>query len=73
MTPLPSSRVPLLLETTKKHETSVFCSENQREDCFLASDWAFWRALQKQFMGNFDRSIFISIDRLRAKFRSIEF
>jgi hypothetical protein len=57
----------------------VFCSENQREDCFLASDWAFWRALQKQFLGNFDRStsdkflidrILSSIDRL---FRLSEF
>jgi hypothetical protein len=56
-----------------KHETSVFCSGNQREDCFLASDWVFWRALQKQFLGKFDRSTFISIDRLRANIRSIEF
>jgi len=32
----------------------------------------FWRALQKQVLENFDRSTFISIDRLRAKFRSID-
>lgn len=51
----------------------MFCSGNQREDCSLASDWAFWRALQKQFLENFDRSTFISIDRLRADIRSIEF
>jgi len=69
MTLLPSSAA----RDNPKHETSVFCSGNQREDCFLASDWAFWRALQKQFLGNFDRSTFISIDRLRENIRSIEF
>jgi hypothetical protein len=71
MTHLPSSRVPLLYN--QEHETSVFCCENQREDCFLASDWVFWRALQKQVLGKFDLSTYISIDRLRAKFRSIDF
>jgi hypothetical protein len=39
----------------------------------MASDWMFWRALQKKVLGKFDQSTFISIYRLRAKFRSIDF
>jgi len=45
----------------------------------LASDWAFWRTLQKQFLGNFDRSTSgkVSIDRILSSidrlFRTSEF
>jgi hypothetical protein len=76
MTPLPSSRVPLLLETTKNTKPACSAAKIRGRAAFChggASDWVFWRALQKQVVGNFDRSTFISIDRLRAKFRSIDF
>jgi hypothetical protein len=54
------------------HKTSVFCCENQRENCFLswrsASDWVFWRPFAKVSSGKFRSIDFYSIDLLRAKF-----
>jgi hypothetical protein len=82
MTPLPSSRVPLLLETTKNTKPACSAAKIRGRVAFChggASDWVFWRALQKQVLGNFDRStsgkvsidlLLSSIDRL---FRTSEF
>jgi len=66
MTPLPSSRVPLLLETTTN--TKPACSTAK-----IRGRTAFWLLIGRS--GALCKSSFweISIDRLRAKFRSIEF
>jgi hypothetical protein len=69
MTPLPSSRVPLLLETTKNMKPACSAVKIKGRAAFChggASDWVFWRALQKQVLGNFDRSTSgkVSIDQL---------
>jgi hypothetical protein len=81
MTPLPSSRVLLLLETTKN--TKPACSTAKIKGGLL---FGFWLGVlvrsAKAVSGKFrsidfylDRSISgkVSIDRLRAKFRSIDF
>jgi hypothetical protein len=66
MTPLPSSRVPLLLETTKNKKPA--CSAAK-----IRGRTAFWLLIGRS--GALCKSSFweILIDRLRAKFRSIEF
>ena len=76
MTHLPSSRVPLLLETTKV--TKLACSAAKlkgRTIFFVMEKLLIGRSgalLQKQVLENFDR-LLSSIDRLRVKFRSIDF
>jgi hypothetical protein len=66
MTHLPSFRVPLLLETTKIMKPA--CSAGK-----IRGRTAFWLLIGRS--GALCKSSFweISIDRLRAKFRSIEF
>jgi hypothetical protein len=66
MTSLPSSRVPLLLETTTN--TKPACSTAK-----IRGRTAFWLLIGRS--GALCKSSFweILIDRLRAKFRSIEF
>jgi hypothetical protein len=61
MTPLPSSRVPLLLEITKNTKPACSAAKIRGRAAFChggVSDWVFWRALQKQVLENFDRSTF---------------
>jgi len=66
MTPLPSSRVPLLLETTTNTKSACSAAE-------IRGRTAFWLLIGR--FGALCKSSFwkILIDRLRANFRSIEF
>jgi hypothetical protein len=75
MTPLTSSRVPLLLETTKVMKPACYAAKIRGRTAFChgeAPDWVFWRASAKVSSGKFLLIDFYSIDRLREKFdRSI--
>jgi hypothetical protein len=66
MTPLTTSRVPLLLKTTKVTKPACSAAKIRGKTAFChgeAPDWVFWRASAKVSYGKFR-----SIDRLRAKF-----
>jgi hypothetical protein len=71
MTHLASSRVPLLLETTKNMKPACSAAKIRGRTAFChgeASDWVFWRASAKVSSGKF-RSNLSSIDRVLQNFR----
>jgi hypothetical protein len=66
MTPLPSSRVPLLLETTKNPKPACSAAKIRGRAAFWLLIGCSGALCKSRFWENL-------IDRLRAKFRSIDF